>query len=146
MQHPWKWLNRNAGFTMVELLIVTLLLGIVSAILVSRFGSLTDEFRRKTDVFSAQSYARDVELKIVTGVIEGPSSGQLVISADDLGETSLDAQFNNYDFYITIEKSKVSTFDWIIKIVYTDGTNYIQLSSDGEDGNAGYEKYVTMIE
>jgi prepilin-type N-terminal cleavage/methylation domain-containing protein len=146
MKHLTKWFKCEAGFTIVELLIATLLLGIVSAMVVSRFGSLTDEFRIRADVFSAQSYARDVELKIITGVINGPSTGELVISANDLGVTSLDAQFNDYDFYITVEGSNVSSYDWIIKIVYTDGTSFVHLSTDGEDDIEGYEKYVTMIE
>lgn len=141
-----KYRNAN-GFTLVELLVVILVLGILAGISVSRLSTLTDVFKKAADTFSAQSHARDVELKLVTGVLDGPTDGnEIVILPSDLGVDTLDAQYMDYDFKITVETSSSSSYDWIIRVAYTDGTNTYPIDSDGEDGIEGYEKYVIMIE
>ncbi len=60
MPAPHRSTNRSA-FTLVEILIVVVILGILAAIVVPRFAGATDEARQSTFIASLKTYADAVE-------------------------------------------------------------------------------------
>jgi prepilin-type N-terminal cleavage/methylation domain-containing protein len=138
-------MKNSKGYTLVELLIVVFVLGILFTMALSRFAVIPDEFRKRADVASASRYARDVELKLQTGVLELNGSNTLTVTANDLGVESLGAQYNEYDLVIEVDKESSTEYDWKITIRYTDGSSRFELDTNGEDTEKGFEKFVYSI-
>lgn len=66
-------LNKK-GFTLVELLIVIAVLGIIAGIGVNQMTGITDTFKVKADKETARIFARQVEVMILAGEVDGDTS------------------------------------------------------------------------
>ena len=72
--------KRNAGFTLVEMVVVISILGVLSSIGLMKFGEVQEESKLKADCVTAQNIASAYELAKAQDNIEGDSNivGQLV--------------------------------------------------------------------
>ena len=73
--------NRRSGFTLVEILIVVIILGILAAIVIPQFGEASTEARESNLKSNLQSLRAQVELYRLQHIGAMPATGALLTTA-----------------------------------------------------------------
>ncbi len=84
----------NAGFSLVELVVVIAILGIISVLAIGQFGNQTATARAQADLVTAQELAKQINLAIAEEKII-PSSVDNVAKDDDNSELAMGEVIGN---------------------------------------------------
>ena len=104
---------KQAGFTLVELLIVVAIIGVLSAVAVPQYQKYVDRSEYATEFSELASYSTIVDAEIASGSEEG--AAQTNIGADDDGkidasENSL--ELSSYSFDDNTATLKTTNFEY----------------------------------
>ncbi|MFY9941201.1 MAG: type II secretion system major pseudopilin GspG [Desulfobacterales bacterium] len=126
------------GFTMIELMVVIVILGILAAIIAPKLVGRTDEARitkAKVDITNLETALK--LYKLDNGVYPGTEQGlQALVEAPETGTAPRNWREGGY-----LEKNRVPKDPWGNEFVYLSPGVYgdFDLSSYGTDGLAGGE-------
>ena len=143
--------NGKRGFTLIEILIVVVILGILAAIVIPQFTSASQEASMSSAKSQLQSVRSQIELFRVKNTGENPTitNGALTDSTDP---TAVKAWFadlftppNGENPYLISTPVLPSGFQW----VWDDSTGFLSLTYVGTtfpEGYADLTAYVTDVE
>ena len=73
---------RQKNFTLIELIVVILILGVLMRIAIPKFAETKHDFTYKADSVSAQSIIRQLESKVLMGMIDLENNKTVTIFSD----------------------------------------------------------------
>jgi general secretion pathway protein G len=138
MPRIFRWNLNHKGFTMIELMVVIVILGILAAIIAPRLVGRTDEARitkARVDITNLETALK--LYKLDNGVYPTTEQGlQALVEAPETGTAPRNWREGGY-----LEKNRVPKDPWGNDFVYlSPGVNGdFDLSSYGADGLAGGE-------
>ena len=130
MQLPPKIFSRKSGFTIVELLIVIVIVGILSTLVIITYNSIQARTRDSARIHSIKSLQKAVEAYYI-------ENGQYPLSANGSGNWAGHCpNFGNYDTYIIGISSYLSRLptdpkydaSWNCYLYRSNGTDYMILA------------------
>lgn len=94
-------LNRKAGFSLVEMLVVIAIIGIIAAIAIPNIGSINDSARKATAQRNAQSIASVLNAAVAAGADLGtPADGAALVTLAEDGVSPADGAFAGKKFTV----------------------------------------------
>ncbi len=130
----------NKGFTLIEIMVVVVILGMLAGIIVPRFMGREDEARRTKAVVQIRSLEQALKLyKLDNGQYPGTDQGiQALVEAPSVGRLAKKWRQGGY-----LEKRRVPKDPWDSDFVYISPglNNDFDLMSYGADGEPGGEEY-----
>ncbi|MGE4561144.1 MAG: type II secretion system major pseudopilin GspG [Desulfobulbus sp.] len=133
---PQKPLNGNHGFTLIELMVVMVILGILAGLIVPRIMDRPEEARRTKAGVQIQSIEQALKLyKLDNGQYPTTEQGlQALVEPPAVGNLAKKWRTGGY-----LEKGKVPKDPWDNEFVYICPGLHgdFDLSSYGPDGQAG---------
>ncbi|MDZ4328895.1 MAG: prepilin-type N-terminal cleavage/methylation domain-containing protein [Pseudomonas sp.] len=97
-------LNRKAGFSIVEMLVVIAIIGIIAAIAIPNIGTINDSAREATAKRNAQSVASVMNAAIAAGIstaaFDATTDGQDILDAAEAGVSPTDGPFRGKTFSV----------------------------------------------
>ena len=97
-------LNRKAGFSLVEMLVVIAIIGIIAAIAIPNIGTINDSAREATAKRNAQSVASVMNAAIAAGAstasYSGTTTGQDLLDDAETGLSPSDGPFRGKTFSV----------------------------------------------
>lgn len=136
---PQKRLNGNHGFTLIELMVVMVILGILAGLIVPRIMDRPEEARRTKAGVQIQSIEQALKLyKLDNGQYPTTEQGlQALVEPPAVGNLAKKWRTGGY-----LEKGKVPKDPWDNEFVYICPGLHgdFDLSSYGPDGQAGGEE------
>src|SRR4051812_38342587 len=137
--------NRKGGFTLVEILIVVIILGILAAIVIPQFTSASQDARKNSLTSQLQTLRSQIELyklqhldSLPTGLIAAATDwGQLINKTDQNGSTTVTSAtvFGPYLQAIptnplnNLTDIKVQGGDWVASAKVGDTTHGFAMNS-----------------
>ena len=113
-------MNKNSGFTLVELLVVIVVLGLLLALSVPKIKKVMNESKRKAFLGEAQAVYRTAKLKALDLANEG--NGGVI---DSKGLTKLDMKGNKLDYCVIVDETATIT-----SITVSNGTYIVSGDSN----------------
>lgn len=115
-----KKLKNEKGFTLVELLLVIVVMGIIAGIAAPRVMQNTNAIKTKADEKAAEMVVSKVESMILLGEIDGTTDWEIVPSGENskYNEVLPKAQSNSNNIMKAYTKTGSSGID----VIVTDGT------------------------
>ena len=113
-------MNKNSGFTLVELLAVITVLGLLLTIAIPRIGNIIDDSKRNSFLGEAQAVYRTAKMKALDLANEG--SGGII---DSKGSTKLDMKGNKLDYCVIVDETATIT-----SITVSNGTYIVSGDSN----------------
>lgn len=113
-------MNKNSGFTLVELLAVIIVLGLLLALSVPKIKKVMNESKRKAFLGEAQAVYRTAKLKALDLANEG--NGGVI---DSKGLTKLDMKGNKLDYCVIVDETATIT-----SITVSNGTYIVSGDSN----------------
>lgn len=138
MPRTFRRTLNHKGFTMIELMVVIVILGILAAIIAPKLVGRTDEARitkARVDITNLETALK--LYKLDNGVYPGTEQGlQALVEAPETGTAPRNWREGGY-----LEKNRVPKDPWGNEFVYLSPGVYgdFDLSSYGADGLAGGE-------
>ena len=101
MKYVKPRMNRKAGFSLVEMLVVIAIIGIIAAIAIPNIGSINSSAKDATAKRNAQSVASVLNAAVAAGADLGtPASGQALIDLAETGVVPADGAFKDKKFTV----------------------------------------------
>lgn len=113
-------MNKNSGFTLVELLAVITVLGLLLTIAIPRIGNIIDDSKRNSFLGEAQAVYRTAKMKALDLANDG--SGGII---DSKGSTKLDMKGNKLDYCVIVDETATIT-----SITVSNGTYIVSGNSN----------------
>ena len=113
-------MNKNSGFTLVEILAVIVVLGLLLILAVSKMQSIIGDSKKKTFLGEAQAVYRTAKIKALDLANEG--SGGVIYSK---GLTKLDMNGNKLDYCVIVDETATIT-----SITVSNGTYIVSGDSN----------------
>ena len=113
-------MNKNRGFTLVELLAVIVVLGLLLTLAVPKIQSIIGDSKKKTFLGEAQAVYRTAKMKALDLANEG--AGGVI---DSKGSTKLDLKGNKLDYCVIVDE-----MGDITRITVSNGTYFIEGDSN----------------
>jgi len=133
-----RLLNKNHGFTLIELMVVMVILGILAGLIVPRIMDRPEEARRTKAQVQIQSIEQALKLyKLDNGQYPTTEQGlQALVEPPSVGDLARKWRTGGY-----LEKGKVPKDPWENEFVYISPGLHgdFDLSSYGPDAQAGGE-------
>lgn len=113
-------MNKNSGFTLVELLAVITVLGLLLTLAVPKMNGIINNSKKSTFLGEAQSVYRTAKIKALDLANEG--AGGVI---DSKGSTKLDLKGNKLDYCVIVDE-----MGDITRITVSNGTYFIEGDSN----------------
>lgn len=113
-------MNKNSGFTLVELLAVITILGLLLTIAVPKMNNVMNESKRNSFLGEAQAVYRTAKMKALDLANEG--NGGVI---DSKGSTKLDMKGNKLDYCVIVDETATIT-----SITVSNGTYIVSGDSN----------------
>ena len=113
-------MNKNSGFTLVELLAVIVVLGLLLTLAVPKIKKVMNESKRKAFLGEAQAVYRTAKMKALDLANEG--NGGVI---DSKGLTKLDMKGNKLDYCVIVDETATIT-----SITVSNGTYIVSGDSN----------------
>ena len=113
-------MNKNSGFTLVELLAVIVVLGLLLTLAVPKIKKVMNESKRKAFLGEAQAVYRTAKMKALDLANEG--NGGVIYSK---GLTKLDMKGNKLDYCVIVDETATIT-----SITVSNGTYIVSGDSN----------------
>ncbi|MCL5281464.1 MAG: prepilin-type N-terminal cleavage/methylation domain-containing protein [Planctomycetes bacterium] len=121
-------MQNKRGFTLVEILIVVVILGILAAIVIPQFTQASTEAKMNSLRSDLQSLRSQIELykaqhdDIAPGALNGTFAEQMIYTSSRLGSTSGNkVRTPTYEFGPYLERVPVNPFNGVVDPLYTNG-------------------------
>ena len=132
--------RRQAGFTLIELMVVIVILGLLAGLIIPRFMGETDKAKQATARMQISSMESALKMyKLDNGVYPSTEQGlQALVEAPMAGKLPTNWRKGGY-----LEKGKVPKDPWKNDYIYVSPGSHgdFDLSSLGADGEAGGEGF-----
>jgi general secretion pathway protein G len=145
------WTNRPkscAGFTLIEIMVVIVILGILATLIIPRFMGREEEARRTMARVQMESIETALKLyKLDSGVYPSTEQGlQALVESPTIGQLPRKWREGGY-----LEKSRVPTDPWDNDYIYLSpglhgDFDLISYGADGEPGGEGNNKDINNWE
>jgi general secretion pathway protein G len=145
------WTNRpkfHAGFTLIEIMVVIVILGILATLIIPRFMGREEEARRTIARVQMESMETALKLyKLDNGVYPSTEQGlQALVEAPTIGQLPRKWREGGY-----LEKSRVPLDPWDNDYIYLSpgvhgDFDLISYGADGEPGGEGNNKDINNWE
>jgi len=130
--------NREAGFTLIELMVVIIILGVLAGLIIPRVMGRPDEARQAKAKMQIESLESALKLyKLDNGPYPTTEQGlKALVEAPTAGNLPRNWRTGGY-----LEKGKVPKDPWSNEFIYVSPGSHsdFDLSSLGADGEAGGE-------
>lgn len=141
----WSRTIRHSGFTLIELMVVIVILGILTAIIAPRLVGRTDDARVAQAKVQIKNFETALKLfKMDNGFYPSTEQGlEALITKPTIGRIPMNYREGGY-----LEKKKLSPDPWGNPYIYIspgiDGEyDIISYGADGQPGGEGYNSDIT---
>ena len=140
--------NTQAGFTLIELMVVIVILGLLAGVIIPRFMGETDKAKVATTKMQIASLESALKMyKLDNGSYPSTEQGlQALVEAPTAGNLPTNWRKGGY-----LEKGKVPKDPWKIDYIYICPGSHgdfdlSSLGADGEPGGEGFDKDINNWE